>query len=139
MTSRTLEHATLVDRGACKPARGMFLELFGTKVEVTEVLCLQHAADFDWDWAIEELLSPMAQAEREKAMVAARAEYRKARVAAQAEYEKARVAARAEREKSRVAAWAEYEKSMAAAWAEHEKARVAAWARAYIADGEIGE
>ena len=42
---------------ACSDQVALFKKLFGESVTVTRVLCLKHAADFDWDWAVDELLS----------------------------------------------------------------------------------
>lgn len=47
----------LVDRGACSDYREAFHTLFGDSVLPTREVCVQHADDFDWDWAAEELLS----------------------------------------------------------------------------------
>ena len=135
-TSRSLTLAQLVAANACKHQRNLFAKLFGESVEVTEALCVEHVATFDWDWAGSHLLSAPAWAECDKARAAARAEYDKACAAARAECDKACAPARAEYDKARAPAWTEYDKARAPAWTEYENAVAAAWARAYISDGE---
>ena len=124
-TSRLLTLAQLVAAGACEEQCTLFTELFGKSVDITEVLCLEHAAKFTWVWAGRNLLSRTAYDAYEKVHAAALDEYEKVCAAALDEYEKVQATA-----------WAEYEKVQATAWAEHQKAHAAAWARAYINDGE---
>ena len=132
--SRTL-HITAL-KGACAEQRALFRKLFGTSVEVTEALAVEHPASFSWTWAANKLLSAAARAEYDKARAAARAECDKVTAAARAECDKVRAPARAEYEKVTAAARAEYNKVHAAAWAECDKVRAAAWARSYIMDGD---
>lgn len=49
---KTITLEQLVEVGACLSARRRFIELFGTSVEVTEELAVQHAhdRDLDFDW-----------------------------------------------------------------------------------------
>ena len=78
--SRTLTLAQL--KGTCAQQRALFRKLFGTSVEVTEALAVEHADSFDWTWAANKLLSAPARAEYEKVRAAAWAEYDKVRAAA---------------------------------------------------------
>jgi hypothetical protein len=115
----TISLADLKAADACEEQRDEFARLFGTNpVEVTEELCLAHAAVFDWAWAARCLLTALARAEYDKATATAWAEYKKVRASAWAEYEKARATA-----------WAEYEKARATTLAEYHKARASAFAR----------
>ena len=75
--------------GACEPQRDLFSELFGEEVELTLELCIEHAAEFDWYWAAENLLQPKATAEYDKAIAPARAAYKKALDSACAAYDNA--------------------------------------------------
>ena len=50
--SKTINAARLRALGACSAQVEMFVSLFGEKdMEPTLVLCVEHAATFDWDWA----------------------------------------------------------------------------------------
>jgi cell division septum initiation protein DivIVA len=128
MTSRTLTLATLKKKGACKEQVVLFRKMFGKSVEITEALCVEHAAVFSWGWAAENLLT-----------AAALAEYQRVRAAALAEYQRVTAAALAECERVTAPAWAEYARVTAAALAEYERVKAATWARAYIGDKEAGD
>ena len=52
---------------ACASQLAKFESLFGDSVVVTRELCIRHAADFDFDWAAEHLLSAPAWAEYRRA------------------------------------------------------------------------
>jgi hypothetical protein len=43
--------------GACQEQRDLFRELFGDKVTLTKELCVKHAADFDWGWVVDILMT----------------------------------------------------------------------------------
>ena len=109
---RILTLAQLEAAGACDDQRALFEKTFGLSVEITEALCLEHAASFRWEWASAHLLSPAAWAEYDRACTAAMAEYNRVRSPA----------------------WAEYDRMRAAVLAEYDRMRAAAWARAYIGD-----
>ena len=70
MTSRTLTLATLKKKGACKEQVALFRKMFGKSVEITEVLCAEHAAVFSWGWAAENLLTAPAWAEYQRVTAA---------------------------------------------------------------------
>ena len=61
--SRTLTLATLKKKGACSDQRALFRKMFGKSVEITEALCVERAAAFNWVWAAENLLTAPAEAE----------------------------------------------------------------------------
>lgn len=61
--SRKLTLATLKCKGACDRQRVLFRTLFGTSVEVTEALCVEHAEAFSWGWSSATLLTDPARAE----------------------------------------------------------------------------
>ena len=67
---------------ACASQLAKFESLFGDSVVVTRELCIRHAADFDFDWAAEHLLSAPAWAEYRRARAPALVEYRRARAPA---------------------------------------------------------
>ena len=115
----------LQSAGACREQVDAFNERFGSKVDVTEELCLSVFNAFDWDWAAANLLPAAARAEYERAVIPAWAEYERAVIPVWAEYERARALARA-------LAWAEYERTRALAWAEYERAQTRAFARAAL-------
>ena len=110
---------------------GLFKELFGNKVKLTEELCIKHSGDFDFDWAANELFTDSVWAEYEKVRAPALAEYKKVTAPALAEYEKVRAPALAEYEKVRAPAWAEYEKVTASALAEYKKVAAITFYRLY--------
>ena len=94
--------------GACAIHLKRIRALVGSSVEVTEEWCIEHASNFDWDWAAINLLSDAARAEYDRVSAAARAEYDRVRAAARAEYDLVRAAAWAESDRSGAAGWAEY-------------------------------
>ena len=116
-TSRTLTISTFAALGACGPQRTKFQKLFGDSVEITEALCVAHAATFNFDWAASHLLSASARAEYDRVEAAAWAEYDRVEAAARAEYDRVTAPARAEYERVEAAARAEYERVTAAAFA----------------------
>ena len=69
-------------KGACIEQCERFAALFPKGVEVTEVLCIEHAADFNWDWAAKNLLTAPAWAEYVRATAPAWAEYERVRAPA---------------------------------------------------------
>jgi hypothetical protein len=112
MNSRTLTLTTLKKKGACKEQVALFRKMFGRSVEITEALCVEHAAVFSWGWAAQNLLTAPAWAECERVTAPALAEYQRVRAAALTEYQRVR----------------------AAALAEYQRVTAPAWARAYIGD-----
>jgi hypothetical protein len=89
-----ITHKMLVSRGACVAERNKFRELFPDGVTVTRELCIKHAQDFEWNWAVRELLGVAADAVynlkecvantiRSKALVRAAAVYRSTIASAQ--------------------------------------------------------
>src|SRR6185295_17160384 len=107
---RTLTLAQLKAAGACANQRALFEKTFGTRVEITEALCLEHAASFGWGWASAHLLSPAAQAEYDRVTAPAWAEYDRVCASAQAEYNRVTAPAQAEYDRVRAAAQAEYDR-----------------------------
>ena len=47
--------------GACTQQVDLFHQLFGDRCAVSVELCVVHAAQFDWSWAAQELLSAQAR------------------------------------------------------------------------------
>ncbi len=64
--------------GACKPQVKRFAELFGEEADVTEELCVQHAQEFEWDWAASNLLDDDQQKIYREARASAEKIYREA-------------------------------------------------------------
>ena len=93
MNSRTLTLTTLKKKGACKGQVALFRTMFGQSVEITEALCVEHAAAFNWGWAAENLLTAPARAEYDRVRAPAWAEYDRVTAPALAEYERVRAAA----------------------------------------------
>ena len=108
--------------GACKPQRDLFSELFGEEVELTLELCIEHAAEFDWYWAAQNLLSPKATAEYDNAIAPASEAFNKAFDSASAEYKKAYDSACADYKKAIDSASAAYKKAIDSASAAYKKA-----------------
>ena len=67
---------------ACQEQVDLFVATFGESVEITEALCLEHAGNFDWDWAAYNLLPAPAWADYERAMASAEADYERAMASA---------------------------------------------------------
>jgi hypothetical protein len=95
----------LQSKGACEEETEKFALLFPKGVELTGALCLKHAADFNFDWAAEHLLSP----EQLK-------EYRRIKGPAWSEYRRIKGPARSEYLRIKGPAWSEYERSIAVAF-----------------------
>lgn len=55
-----ITYTLLLYKGACREQRRLFALLFPEGVEITPELCVQHANDFDWTWAAENLLTKAA-------------------------------------------------------------------------------
>ena len=77
--SKSITVKQLQDVGACSAQVDKFVELFGSKVNVTKKLALQYYNVFDWNWVCSALLSKSASAEYDKVCNPARAEYNKVR------------------------------------------------------------
>ena len=60
--SKEITHALLKRLGACENESNKFRELFPNGTEVTVELCVKHAADFSWDWAVDNLMSSKGRA-----------------------------------------------------------------------------
>lgn len=112
--------------GACEPQRDLFSELFGEEVELTLELCIEHAAEFDWYWAAQNLLSPKSTAEYDNAISTARAAYKKASAAYNkalaAAYDNAFDSASEAFSKALAPACADYKKAIDSARAYYDKA-----------------
>lgn len=93
MNSRTLTLTTLKKKGACKEQVVLFRELFGKSVEITEALCVEHAAAFSWRWAANNLLTAAAMAEYDRMKAAAEVKYLRVAAAAEVEYKRVTAAA----------------------------------------------
>ena len=59
--------AQLYAANACLEQVALFESMFGEEVEVTIDLCIKHALDFDFMWAIHNLLSEKAMVDSAKA------------------------------------------------------------------------
>lgn len=75
--SKNITLAQLRAAGACADQRNKFKELFGSSVEVTVDLCVQHATVFDWDFAATHFLTATALAKYERVSATALAEYQR--------------------------------------------------------------
>lgn len=56
---RRLTLQTLRYKNVCEKQTDLFWSLFKERVEITEELCVSVANMFNWDWAAENLLSPL--------------------------------------------------------------------------------
>jgi len=132
--------ALLKRLGACEAQREKFAELFPRGVVVTEALCVEHAQEFNWDWAANHLLSPEAQAEYNRVTAPrscrirslrrrAAAEYDRVRALAWAEYNRVTAPAQAEYNRVTAPAQAEYNRVMASAQAEYDRVTALAFGR----------
>ena len=119
MKTVTLEQ--LRSLGACSSQLKKFEEYFGSKFEVTEVLCVAHAHDFDWNWAAYNLLTASALTAYERVRAPARTEYQRVEALAWAEYYRVKAPV-----------LDEYDRVTAPALAEYERVRASAWARAFL-------
>ena len=111
---------------ACQEQCQTFKELFGDEVNVTPALARRVAGKFNWDWAVQNLLSPAGLAEYKRISAPARAEYKRTTAPALAEYE--RISG---------SAWAEYKRTTAPARAEYQRINASAWAKAWNKDHRL--
>src|SRR3990167_9070023 len=95
-TSRPLTLLQLQGQGACSEYLEKFRAAYGDQVEITVVLCIQQAAQWDWDWAAIHLLTAPAVAEYQRVTAPSVAEYQRVTVPAVAEYQRVEAPARAE-------------------------------------------
>ncbi len=107
--------------GACREQVVLFRRYFGLGGAVTLKRCLDHASEFDWNWAANNLLSPTQRAEYERIEASALAEYRRIEAPALAEYERVQAPAWAEYWRIEALAWAEYARVRASALAEYQR------------------
>lgn len=121
--SRILTLARLKKAGACSEQIDRFRRLFGEQVEVTEALCAELAHAFDWGWAAEHLLSPLAEEVYDAALDQAWEAYLAALAQARAAYTPATAQA-----------CETYGAARAQARDAYDAACARAWASAYIAD-----
>jgi hypothetical protein len=80
--SAVLTLARLRAYGVCDEACDRFKILFGSYIRITPELCVEHAAEFDWDSFASLLLAPSAWAEYDRVAAAAYAEYLRVAAAA---------------------------------------------------------
>src|SRR3990167_6362790 len=106
-TSRPLTLLQLQGQGACSEYLEKFRAAYGDQVEITVVLCIQQAAQWDWDWAAIHLLTAPALAEYERVRATAGAEYQRVRATAGEEYERVTATAVAEYQRVEAPALAE--------------------------------
>ena len=121
-------------KGACQDQRNKFKEIFGSQVEVTLDLCIKHAQDFDFNWAVNHLLSSTARAEYERVTASASLEYTRVTAPAWAEDARVRASAWAEYERVTASARAEYARVRAPARAEYERVKASAFFHAWEQD-----
>ena len=108
---------TLKAKGACRDQCKRFAALFPEGVEVTEALCIEHAAEFNWDWAAQSLLTAPALAEYKRTTATALAEYDRVTASAWAEYQRTTAPALAEYQRTTAPAWVKYDRVTAATFA----------------------
>ena len=87
--TRPLTLATIKSKGACASQVALFRKMFGKSVDITEAICIEHAAAFSWNWASENLLSKPSSDAYDAAIKAARDAYRAAIKAASDAYDAA--------------------------------------------------
>ena len=129
MTSAHVLTITDLERvGACVPQRELFAQLApkGVPLSELEARCVEHAAEFDWDWAAYNMLTEASYDEYCRAKGVARNEYNLLTRAARNEYNRATEAASDEFGRATRAAWHEFGRARAAARSEYNRARAAA-------------
>jgi hypothetical protein len=97
---------------ACDEQVVLFEKLFGSEVELTEVLLLEYGGQFDLDWLAKKLFKGDILDEYQETCELIWAEYQKARKPIWAEYEKAHEPILAEYLKAREPIEAEYQKTL---------------------------
>lgn len=110
---------------ACSKQVAKFKEVFGDSVVPTEALALNHAHDFDWNWAAWRLLSQEGLAEYTKVIAPAYTEY--TNEFSNAEYN-------AVLEKASAPAYDEYKKASALAFDKIQKTKALLFVRLYLSE-----
>jgi hypothetical protein len=90
---RKITVSLLREHCACATGIAKFKRLFPDGVIVTRELCVQHAHQFDWDWAAGHLLTPTARAQYDAAIATVLAQYLAAIDVVWAQYDAANAAA----------------------------------------------
>lgn len=75
-------------KGACSNQVELFKSLFPNGVEVTEEVCVANADNFDWNWAANNLLTPLQLAKYQRIEAPARADFKRITASARAEYKR---------------------------------------------------
>ena len=129
--SKTINAARLRALGACSAQVEMFVSLFGEKdMEPTLVLCVEHAAMFDWGWARCLLSAPARRAYDEATAPAERA-YNEARATAERAYNEATATAWRAYNEAMAPARRAYDEATAPAERAYDEARATAWFAAW--------
>ena len=127
----TITIRQLIRAGACAEQRAKFRALFGTSVEVTEELAIQHAKTFDWDWAAVCLLPEDAREAYRQAKAIALEAHGRATASAWEAYDQAKAIALEAYEWANATAEEPYDQAKETAWEAYDRAtasaRVAAW------------
>ena len=79
--------------GACEPQVALFKERFGTSVELTEALMIEHGKDFDLDWIAAKVFTPEQYADYKAKCDLLFADYKATRAPLYADYEAKRASA----------------------------------------------
>ena len=117
--------------GACDGAQiARFRQDFGDQVELTESVCVAHAYGYDWQWAAENLLSPLARQAYDDAVAAARQAYDDAKAQAKRDFEEAVAPVLRTYMEAAAPAWRTYARAVRAARLAYDQVRALAFARA---------
>ena len=130
--SKKITTKMLTDLGACHGQIVKFNELFPEGANVTIELCVKHAADFDWDWAVGAFLSRPALADYRAAVAPYLEAYKVASASALATYGATISPVRYVSDADMVHAWDKYRADVSPSSDAYESAKASAWASAYL-------
>jgi hypothetical protein len=109
--------------GACSGQVELFKARFGTYVEITEELILEHGKDFDLSWLARKLFTSEQYADYEAKRDALWADYKAKCDALYADYRAKCAPLDADFEAKRAPLWADYRAKRDALWADYEAKR----------------
>jgi hypothetical protein len=143
--SRVLTLQQLVDLDACVDQVDLFRRTFGDSVDVTPDLCERHAAEFDWEWAAQKLLTASAYqaAKRPLWEVYKAAEqplwdtYRDARRSLRTAYAAAERPLLDTYEVARQPLWETYRSAERSLWTAYEAACARTFGELYVSEGAV--
>ena len=129
---KTLSLRKLKLLGACTQQVELFHRLFGDRCIVSVELCAAHAAQFDWSWAAQKLLSATAREAYDEAVATACKAYYEAVAPARKAYDGAVATTYKAYDEAVVPAYKARDEAVAPAYKARDEAKARAFAIAFL-------